>query len=106
MSSARADGAEDDKNLGRFYAMAINQRVQQATTRAIESCNRVTRIAENTIEEIDDITPIYGVPIELDDEDSAVIAVKEVMSAAPGSQSAAGPTSSPKRRARTEPGGY
>lgn len=85
--------------------MAVNQRVQAAAVRVEEAGKRVSNVVDSMLENIEDITPIQGIPLtDLDDEDSAVIAVAEVLRAAPGSQSAAGPTSSPKRRARTEPG--
>ena len=89
----------------RVLAVATSQRVQAATTRAVTACRRVENLADNILDEIEDYTPVQGVPLmDLDDEDSAVVAVKEVLSSAPGSQSAAGPTAAPKRRARTEPG--
>ena len=87
--------------------LATNERVQAAALRAVSASRRIEKLADNVLDEIEDYTPVQGVPLmDLDDEDSAVVAVKEVLTAAPGVQSAAGPTSSPKRRARTEPGGY
>lgn len=78
---------------------------QKAATRAVNACRRVENVADDMMEAMEDITPIQGIPlVELDDEDSAVIAISDVLTATPGSQSAAGPTSAPKRRARTEPG--
>jgi hypothetical protein len=84
--------------------MATNQRVQAAATRTIESCRRVERIADGMLEEMEDVTPIHGIPLtDLDDEDSAVIALEHAL-APPGVQSAAGPADAAKKRVRTEPG--
>ena len=58
----------------------VNERVHAATRRAVESCTRVERVADGMIEEMEDVTPIHGIPLtDLDDEDSAVIAITEVL---------------------------
>jgi len=84
--------------------MAVNQRVQAATNRVVESCRRVESISDQLIEELEDFTPIEGVPLmDMDEEDSAVIAITEVLESRTVEQQAlAGPVT--PKRARTEPG--
>jgi hypothetical protein len=76
---------------------ANNQRVQSAAMRAIESCNHADRVSTRMLEELEDATPVHGIPVtDLDEEDSAVIAVGEAITSNGGTI--------PKRRARTDPG--
>lgn len=83
--------------------MAVNQRMAAATARVEESCKRVRDISTDILRELEDMTPIPGVPMmDLDDEDSAVIAIHEVLEQRTEMiEPIAAP---PKRRARTEPG--
>lgn len=81
----------------------VNQRVQAATRSVVDSCRRVENKADELLAQLEDITPVQGIPLcDLDDEDSAVIAITEVLERK--QEASAGPP--PKRRARTEPGGY
>ena len=56
------------------------ERMQQAGVRAIESAQRLRRKAETLMEEIDEVTPAFGiVTAELSDEDSLVTSVANVI---------------------------
>lgn len=77
-------------------ARVVVERVRAAATRSIESSQRLIRLSEQMCEEIDEVTPPIGVPIQdLSDEDSAVISMAEAITAN---------GATPKRRARTDPG--
>lgn len=53
-------------------------RMQAAGVRAMDAHASVTRAARRVIEEMDEVTSPHGVPVvELQDEDSMVIAVNE-----------------------------
>lgn len=83
--------------------MAVNQRMQAATSRVEESCKRVKDISNEILRELEDVTPIPGIPMmDLDDEDSAVIAIHEVLEQR--TEIIEPIAAAPKRRARTEPG--
>jgi hypothetical protein len=59
-------------------------RMQAAFTRADESIRRLQRVAIALSEEIDEVTAPHGVPVmDLDPEDSMVIAVERVMDSRP-----------------------
>lgn len=73
-----------------------NPRVQAAAFRSIEAANRNERLADRLLAEIDEVTPVNGIPMtDLSDEDSMVIAVKDGLAAN---------SAPPKKRAKTEPG--
>ena len=60
-----------------------NQRVVAAGMRAIEAHARVRRVAERFTDELDEVTPVHGVPMtDLDPEDSLVTSIEEVMKTA------------------------
>lgn len=87
--------------MGAAAINIVNERVHAATRRAVESCTRVERVADGMIEEMEEVTPIHGIPLtDLDAEDSAVIAITEVLD-----HKAAEPKIAlAPRRLRTEPG--
>jgi hypothetical protein len=60
-----------------------NQRLVAASKRALEAHARVRRLAERLGEELEHITSPHGIPtMELDPEDSMVIAVEKVITTA------------------------
>lgn len=59
-----------------------NQRMASAAVRATESWQRVIRRCDKINEEMDEVTPpLHAFPIEVHDEDSAVIAVANAIEA-------------------------
>lgn len=72
-----------DTNGGRDrHESAAGQRLTSAGIRATNAYASVRRHAERLTDELDDVTPSGGVPVnELDDEDSMVVAVADVIAA-------------------------
>lgn len=63
-------------------ARVADQRMKGAALRAIEANQRVCSKAKRLMEEIDDLTPVHGVPVtNLSDEDSLVTTVAAVIAA-------------------------
>lgn len=78
-------------------------RMQSAARKAVDCYARAARIAKSLEDELDDVTPIQGVPVtNLSDEDSAVIAIGVAITANEPTAAEA-PV---KKRAATSPGEY
>lgn len=76
----------------------VNQKLQACGMRAIEAQERLQRVAQRLTEEIDEVTPVHGVPISgLDDEDSMVTSIEAVMSTSASQRPAERPTK-PRRQ--------
>lgn len=78
-------------------------RMQMAARKAVDCYSRAERVAKSLEDELEDVTPIQGVPVtNLSEEDSAVIAVGLAITA----NEAAQVEPVPKKRAATSPGEY
>jgi len=56
------------------------QRMRAAAARAVGDSMRILRVAGKLSDELDDATPVHGVPVtELHEEDSLVMAVQAVV---------------------------
>lgn len=71
------------KRSSGMHPSISNQRLVAASKRAREAHTRVKRVAENLGEELDQLTSPNGAPVmELDPEDSMVVAVEKVITTA------------------------
>lgn len=75
-------GNETKRKSGSIPSLG-NPRLVAASKRALEAHTRVKRFAEHLTEELDHVTSPNGIPaMELDPEDSMVIAVEKVITTA------------------------
>ena len=73
----------ESKRLSGSIPSITNQRLVAASKRAREAHTRVKRFAEHLGEELDQLTSPNGIPVmELDPEDSMVVAVEKVITTA------------------------
>ncbi len=62
----------------------LDQRMKAASVRAVDALKSVTRCANKLCEEMDEVTSPHGIPLmDLDEEDSVVIAVKTMIDSRP-----------------------
>lgn len=73
MAPTRAPSKSDPQREERPM---MTPRIQAAGVRAMNSYQTVTRLANKLAEELDDVTPVHGVPVnDLDEEDSMVVSI-------------------------------
>lgn len=73
----------ESKRLSGSIPSITNQRLVAASKRAREAHTRVKRFAEHLGEELDQLTSPNGIPVmDLDPEDSMVVAVEKVITTA------------------------
>lgn len=66
-------------------SVGSGQRLAEAGRRALEAHARVRNVADRLGEELDEVTSPHGIPtMDLDPEDSMVIAVEKVIASAKG----------------------
>lgn len=72
---------DGNKNSAPVSDQVADQRMKGAGLRAIECHQRVASKAARLIEEMEDLTPVHGVPIALSEDDSVVTAISNVLAA-------------------------
>jgi hypothetical protein len=78
-----ATGSEAKRQSNGKIPSVSNQRLVAASKRALEGHKRVQRFAEHLSEKLDDVTSPNGIPtMNLDPDDSMVIAVERVITTA------------------------